>query len=207
MNKDIIVAKIDLAIKLDKELKAKKKELDNIKAELQSVALADMENKNLKYKQLFGDNGSCDVWYREKFEVDSFELLKTVSGDIAEGKIAKKEEIKYEVESNFKKALIALYKGEYKNNDIEEILSGLGLDDKSRKVVVKKLKGDYIKDKKLLESLGIDKDIEEELDAIREAKNYELITRYFEVDKLDIENLKKAIWVEDSLSLGLAYEN
>lgn len=207
MQKDMMVTKIDKAIKLDRELKEKKKELDSIKAELQAIALQDMENKNLKWRQLFGHDGSCDVGYREKFEVDSLELLKNVVGDIAEGKIAKKEEIKYEVESNFKKALIALYKGEYKNNDIKQVLISLELDDTSIKVALKKLKGDYIKDKKLLESLGISGSIEEELDSIREAKNYELITRYFEVDKLDVEDLKRAIWVEDALSLGLTYES
>ncbi|EJU21184.1 hypothetical protein HMPREF1143_1383, partial [Peptoanaerobacter stomatis] len=69
----------------------------------------------------------------------------------------------------------------------------------------------YIADKKLLESLGaIDSDgLEEELDIIREHKNYENISRYIDTKNIDddfIEKLKKAIFVEDNLSLGLSYE-
>ena len=76
---------------------------------------------------------------------------------------------------------------------------------------MKKLKGEYIADKKILESLGaVDSDgLEEELDAIRENKNYENISRYINIESIDstfLEKLKRAISVEDTLSLGLMYE-
>lgn len=199
--------KIDRAIELDREMKEKKKELDGIKADLQSVALEEMENKNLKWKQLFGSEGSCDVSYKEKLEIDNYVLLKELLGDLLDTKVVKKEEVKFDVDNKFKNALIALYKEEYKSHDIKKILSDLGLDEKQIKTAEKKLKGEYLKDKLFLESLGITENLEEELDAIKEAKNLELIKRYFEPDEIDIDKLKRAIFVEESLSLGLTYEN
>lgn len=202
---------IDKAIRLDKEIKEKKKELDEAKAMLQAEGLSEMENKNLKYLQIFGDGGSCDLSYKQKLEIENINVLKELFGNILDSKVSKREEIKYEVESKFKSALISLYLGDYKNHDIDVILASLGLDDNKRKLAMKKLKGDYIADKKLLESLGaIDSDgLEEELDIIREHKNYENISRYIDTKNIDddfIEKLKKAIFVEDNLSLGLSYE-
>jgi hypothetical protein len=202
---------IDKAIRLDKEIKEKKKELDEAKAMLQAEGLSEMENKNLKFYQVFSENGSCEMTYKQKLEIENINVLKELFGNILDSKISKREEVKYEVESKFKSALIALYIGDYKNHDIDIILASLGLDDNKRKLAMKKLKGEYIADKKLLESLGaIDEDgLEEELDIIREQKNYENISRYIDTKNIDenfIEKLKKAIFVEDNLSLGLSYE-
>lgn len=201
-----IVEKIDRAVNLDREMKEKKKELDSIKAELQTIALNEMENKNLKWKQLFGNEGRCDVAYKEKLEVDNYSLLKELFGDLLDGKVTKEEEIKYKLQSRFKDALLALYKGSYKNHDLKKMLADLGLDDKAIKTALKKLKGDYVKDKDVLNSLGIIGELEEELDVIKEAKNFELVDRYFGIDEIDTAKLKKAIWVEDGLSIGISYE-
>ncbi|EHL19803.1 hypothetical protein HMPREF9628_01319 [Peptoanaerobacter stomatis] len=202
---------IDKAIRLDKEIKEKKKELDEAKAMLQADGLSEMENKNLKYLQIFGGGGSCDLSYKQKLEIENINVLKELFGNILDSKVSKREEVKYEVESKFKSALIALYIGDYKEHDIDIILASLGLDDNKRKLAMKKLKGEYIADKKLLESLGaIDEDgLEEELDIIKEYKNYELVKRYIDIDSIDDKfknELKRAISIEDSLSLGLSYE-
>lgn len=202
---------IDKAIRLDKEIKEKKKELEGTKAMLQANALSEMENKNLKFYQVFSENGSCEMTYKQKLEIENINVLKELFGNILDSKVSKREEIKYEVESKFKSALIALYTGNYKEHDIDALLASLGLDDNKRKLALKKLKGDYIADKKLLESLGaIDGDgLEEELDIIKEYKNYENISRYIDTKNIDdnfTEKLKKAIFVEDNLSLGLSYE-
>lgn len=202
---------IDKAIRLDKEIKEKKKELEGTKAMLQADGLSEMENKNIKFYQVFSENGSCEMTYKQKMEIENINVLKELFGNILDSKISKREEVKYEVESKFKSALISLYTGDYKEHDIDTLLASLGLDDNKRKLALKKLKGDYIADKKLLESLGaIDEDgLEEELDIIREHKNYENISRYIDTKNIDdnfIEKLRKAIFVEDSLSLGLSYE-
>lgn len=199
--------KIDKAIKLDRQMKSDKKELDVLKAELQSIALEEMENKNIKYTQYFGAAGSCEVAYKEKFEIDNYPLLKEILGELLDTKVVKKEEVKFDVDATFKKALIALYNGDYKELNISDILAGIGLDDKSIKAALKKLKGEYIKDKKTLEGYGASGDLEEELDAIREAKNYELIQRYFGDAEIDRDKFRRAIFIEEGLSIGLTYEN
>lgn len=202
-----IEQKIDKAIELDSRIKKDKKELDLLKADLQAIALQEMENKSLKYKQFFGGKGSCQVAYKEKFEIDNYPLLHEILGELLDTKVVKKEEIKFDVDATFKKALIALYNGDYKDHDIRKILVGLGLDDTQIKAALKKLKGDYIKDKQVLESYGVTEDLEEELDAIKETKNYELIKRYFGDTAIEMDKFKRAIFVEESLSIGLTYDN
>ena len=202
---------IDKAIRLDKEVKVKKKELDETKAIIQSEGLKELENKNMKYVQFYGDDGSCEVMYKQKMDIENIDVLKEIFGNVVDNKIKIRQEIKYDIESKFKKALISLYVGDYKEHDLDSLLSSLGLDDDKKKVALKKLKGEYAADKKVLESLGaVDEDgLEEELDIIREHKNFELVSKYIDINDID-DNLKKqiqrALSIENTLSLGLTYE-
>lgn len=208
MQADMIAVKINRAIEFEKQIKSLKTALEGLKAELQAEALAQLENKNLKYIQLFGDVGSFEVVHKVKFEIDNFKELVAAVGDLAKDKVTRKESVKYEVDTRFKDALTALVQGSYKAHDIREILLDAGIEDeKSLKLAIKKLKGDYKKDKALLESIGLTGDLEEELDAIREAKNYELVQRFFDLAQVDLEKLKRSIYIEDSLSVGLNYES
>lgn len=199
---------VDEAIMLDRRMKADKKRLDEIKSTLTSEAVAQMDNKNLKYYQVYGETGKFNVFYKEKFEVDRYNVLEKILGELAEGKIAKKQETKYDVDSKFKAALIALFKGEYSNlTNLSAILDSLGLESKTINAISKKLKGDYIADKKLLESVGVTGDLEEELDAIRLYKNWETVNRFFgDLSDEQIAEIKRAIFVEDSISVGFDYE-
>lgn len=201
-------ALVDEAILLDRRMKEDKKRLDEIKATLTTQATQVMDNKNLKYHQVFGESGRFNVFYKEKFEVDRYSVLRDVLGDLAEGKISKKTDVKYDVDTKFKAALIALYKGEYSNvTPPSFVLGNLGLDPATIKAVSKKLKGDYVTDKKLLESVGAQGDLEEELDAIRQYKNWEMVDRFFgDLTLEQIAEVKSAIFVEDGISVGLDYE-
>lgn len=202
---------INKVIQLDKEIKNKKKEQEELKAKLQSEGLLELENKNLKYLQMYGTDGTVDMAYKTKMEIENIKTLKEIFGYVIDAKVETKISTKYEMENKFKTALIALYTGDYKKHNIEEILYKLGLDENNTKLAMKKLKGEYIADKKLLESLGAkDKDgLEEELDAIRENKNYELLERYIDIEKIDDsirEKIKRAISIEESISMGISYE-
>lgn len=199
-------ALVDTAISLDETSKTMKKLLDQIKAKLQKIAVDEIDNKNIKYVRYGGTIGNCEITQKTKFEIENYMKLVDVVNDkiLIEDKITRKVEVKYDIENNFKKALIALYKGEYADNDLPSILANcLGLSDKALKLAQKKLKGEYAKDKELLESLGCTGELEEELDAIRAKKNIDLIRRYFDPEKLDIETLKKAIYLEDSVGVTL----
>lgn len=204
-----LAEKIDRAIALERDIKEMEKEVKTLKAELQAEALAELENKNLKYVQFFGSRGSLEAAHKVKFEVDNYQLLLEVIGDLAKGKVVRKtvENVKYEVDTRFKDALIALVNGDFARHDIAAVLAEAGIADaKKLKLALKKLKGDYKKDKALLESFGLQGDLEEELDAIREAKNQTLIDHFFGSRAIDFDKLKRSIYIEDSLSVGLNYE-
>lgn len=199
--------KIDRALYLERTIKGLNKKLNELKADIQAEGLREIENKNIRFIQFFGNQGSCEVGYKQKLQVDNYTKLAKVIGSIAQEKIKKTTEVKYDMDKKFKEALMCLYLGDYKQHDLDELLVSLGITDaKKKKQVLKKLKGEYKKDKKTLESAGIVGDLEEELDAIREQKNYEQIIRYFDIENISIEQLKLAIFVEDSLSIGLKQE-
>lgn len=201
--------KLERVHQIEKVMAALKKEKEEITAEFQSYGLEQLENKNIKHLELSSDSGSCNIGYKEKLSVDNFEKLREVGGSIIDAKAKLVMETKIEfADRKFQTALIALYKQEYKEHDLPSLLRELGLDESEIKVALKKLKGDYFKDKALLESFGAnDDDLEEELDIIKEHINYELITRYFDVEAIDIEQLKKAIFVEDTLSIGYKFKD
>lgn len=200
---------IDEGIELDRQMKQSKKRLDQIKAALTKFAYIEMDNKSLKYMQLFGTNGHFNVVYKEKFEIDNYNRLNMAFGEVVASNISRKVEVKYEVTDRFKASLIAICKDEYSPmTSIDEVLQGLGLDSKAIKTAKKKLKGDYLKDKKVLESLGVTGECEEELYAIRLYKNYELVDRFFgELTAEQIEQVKKSVFIEDGISVGFEYND
>lgn len=201
-----LAEKINQAIALEKRMKEDKRRLDGLKAELQSEIYEDMLNKNLKWRQMGASLGLCNVMVKDKLEIDSYKLLIELLGDVAESKITKKEKVDYEIAGEFKRALIALYRQDYKKGDLTGLLAQLELDDKQRKFALKKLSGDYAKDKQLLSGLGVIGELEEELDLIHDQKNYELVSRYFDLEKIDetfMKKLKLALSVEDTVAIGL----
>lgn len=200
--------KLERVHQIEKSISSLKKEKDEITAEFQAYGLRQLENKNIKYLELSGGEGSCNIGYKEKLTIDNFERLKTVCGSIIDSKAKITMEPKVEfTDKKFQAALIALYKGEYKEHDLPGLLRGLGLDESEIKLSLKKLKGDYFKDKALLESFGAnDDDLEEELDMIKEHLNYELVSRYFDLENINIEDIRKAIFVEDSLAVGYKFK-
>ena len=203
-------ALIGRAITLDNEIKHKKKELEAVKAKLQALALAEMENKNLRYVRYSSILGNCEASYKTKFELDNYSKLAYALGDnlLLEDKVKRIQEVKYDVDSRFKKALIALARNDYAANDLDAVVQGLGITDlQTQKLVLKKLKGDYAKDRALLESVGCHGEMEEELDAIREELNRRMIDRYFASDLVDRDEIRKSVYIEDSLSITLTANN
>lgn len=54
--------------------------------------------------------------------------------------------------------------------------------------------------------MGYPAALEEELDLIHGQKNYELVSRYFDLEQVDetfLKRLRLAVSVEDSISIGL----
>ena len=200
-----IAALISRAVTLDSEIQQRKTALEEIKAKLQTAALAEMENKNLRYVRYDSLYGSVEMTYKTKLEIDNYARLAAAldASVLVEDKIVRRQSVKYDIDARFKAALIALARGDYAAHDIDGILLSMGIEDaQMRKVVRKKLKGDYAKDKEVLASVGIGGDREEELDAIREELNRQLVERFFEPDLVDRE-VRNSVNLDESLSLTL----
>ncbi|MDO5097087.1 MAG: hypothetical protein Q4D65_11015 [Peptostreptococcaceae bacterium] len=194
---------------LDSKIKEMTRTKKLIESELQSVLFQELENKNLKFIEVDTTSGAANLAYKNKLTIDDFGLLQVICGDMILSKVKREIEEKIKFSSKeFEGAVIALYQGNYKEHNLDELLFSLGLDEKQKKTALKKLKGDYIKDKELLESMGAqDDDLEEELDIIKEHKNWELVSRFFGTDEVDLEKLKRAIFVEEILAFGTKFKD
>ena len=194
------------AIELDKKIKSDSKILDGYKAQLQAEGLQILDNKNLKQVEFSGDSGVCRIQYKQKLEVDNLKRLIEAVGDIAADMATIERTVSVKYDGKFKEALIALYSNNYKQHDIYQILLYEGLEHKQIEVIMKKLKGDYYKDFDLLKSYGLQGELEELLDAVKEQKCYELVNRFFDIDKVDRDKLNLALSVEESLAVGLSHQ-
>ena len=170
-----IAALISRAVTLDSEIQQRKTALEEIKAKLQTAALAEMENKNLRYVRYDSLYGSVEMTYKTKLEIDNYARLAAAldASVLVEDKIVRRQSVKYDIDARFKAALIAL------------------------------ARGDYAKDKEVLASVGIGGDREEELDAIREELNRQLVERFFEPDLVDRDEVRNSVNLDESLSLTL----
>ncbi len=126
-----VAALISRAVTLDREIRQRKKSLEAIKAKLQTAALAEMENKNLRYVRYDSLYGSAETTYKTKLEIDNYARLAAAldASVLVEDKIVRRLSVKYDVDARFKEALIALVRGDYAEHDIDGILLGMGLED------------------------------------------------------------------------------
>ena len=207
MNRLFVDGRIQMLAELDAQIKSLTKTKKALEAELQSEMLSEIENKNLKYLECSNAQGTVTLAYKNKLEVDDRELLIELFGDMVRSKV--KVEIKEDIKvtnKHFARALIALYKDDYKEHNLELLLHGLGLEDVQIKTALKKLKGEYLADKELLNSFGCHGDeLEEELDIIKEHKDWELVRRFFGSNVVDMDKLKRAIFVEETLAFGTKF--
>ncbi len=201
---------VDEAVKLDRRMKEDKKNLDRLKARLTAAAYEEIDNKHLRYKQIHGADGVFTAAYKESFRLDDYERLIAIVGEIAKAQITRtaKEEVKYDVEARFKRALTALYLDDFSDEiSVEQVLQELGLAASAVKMAAKKLQGEYMRDKKVLESVGVTGEREEELDAIRRYRNWELVEHFFgDLSTSARAQLKRTIWIENQLAAGLEYK-
>lgn len=205
---------IEFAAAKDSKIKAATSELDLIKAELQNRAEQELQEKNVKFTEFFGmANSYVNVSYAQKLEVLNMPKVKSLLPEVAAEKISTKPaEVKYEFEKVFKQALIAVITQDYSSEyTVEQIVDGAGwkMDTKQRSLILKKLKGEYAKDRdmirKTLGSMNLDVDVE--LYFIYKAKNWQLIQAFFPVENFEkwAEELRKYIAVDETPKIELKY--
>ncbi|PHS34919.1 MAG: hypothetical protein COA82_06730 [Alkaliphilus sp.] len=207
---------VNKLVKWDKLMKEGKKEQSKLKAELQNVAVLELENSKKKQIKYYGNEGNTVVvTMAEKVEMISRAYLReAITKNILEEFM--KTETKYTLNDKFKKIVGPILSGNYSEQKVEDVISEMGLDMKKGKLARKKLKGVYDKDIDFLVSIGMTKENAGEYAFfISEAFAWERVVKLLEVAghvqgtdnfKAAIKGIKQALIVEETLKIEIKYE-
>ena len=208
---------IGACVWLDKEQKKSRTIMNSYKAELQARGLSLMEDRNVKYVKFYGEEGSVAITDSMSLDILNPDKLKELVGE-GVYKMKVREELKpaYKCDAKFEKALKAIFAGDYTfEMTMEEFLDEMSIrpNEKQKKLLMKKLKGEFEKDKETLIAVLApetekEPDFDVELWYIYRIKNGELIRAFLPEEMLDktIEEIRKCILVETKTALTLDYE-
>lgn len=208
---------IGACVTLDREQKKRRAMLNGYKAELQARGLALMEDHNVKYVKFYGGEGSAAITDSMSLDILNPDKLKELVGEgVYNMKVKEETKTTYKYDSKFEKALKAIFTGDYTfETTLEEFLEEMSIkpDAKQKKLLMKKLKGEFEKDKETLISVLVPEgqeapDFDVELWYIYRIKNGELIRAFLPEEMLDstIESIRKSILVETKTSITLDYD-
>ena len=206
---------IEACVGLDREQKKSRALMNSYKAELQARGQALIDDHNVRYVKFYGDEGSAAITDSMSLDILNPDKLKElVGGGVYGMKVKEETKTTYKYDSKFERALKAIFTGDYSFEDLGDFLGEMSIkpDDQQKKLLLKKLKGDYEKDKETLLSVlapkGEEPDLDIELWYIYRIKNGELIRAFLPEEMLDktIEDIKKCILVETKTSITLDYE-
>lgn len=208
---------IGACVTLDREQKKSRAMLNGYKAELQARGLALMEDHNVKYVKFYGGEGSAAITDSMSLDILNPNKLKELVGEgVYNMKVKEETKTTYKYDSKFEKALKAIFTGDYTfETTLEEFLEEMSIkpDAKQKKLLIKKLKGEFEKDKETLISVLVPEgqeapDFDVELWYIYRIKNGELIRAFLPEEMLDItiEGIRKSILVETKTSITLDYD-
>lgn len=182
-------------------------------AELQARGLSIMEDRNKQYVRFYGDAGCASVTDRQSLDILNPDRLKLcVTEGVYKKNVTETTETKYKCKPEFERMLKALFTGDYTfEMELEEFLDQMHLipDAKQKKLLMKKLKGDYEKDRKVLQGVfGVEDDWDVELWYIHRIRNAQLIRIFLPEDMLDttMQELKKCVMVDSKVAVALDYE-
>jgi len=206
---------ISACIQLDRDQKESRAALNRYKAELQARGIALMEDYNVKYIKFYGADGSATIMDSMSLGILNPDRLKELVGSgVYEMKVKAETKTAYKCDSRFERALKAIFTGDYSFESLEDFLGEMSIkpDDKQKKLLLKKLKGEFEKDKETLLSVlapeGEEPDLDIELWYIYRIKNGELIRSFLPEEMLEktIAEIRRCILVETKTSITLDYE-
>lgn len=206
------------AIELDQEQKQSKRELDLVKAELQARGLQVIEDRNIKYIKFFSPEGSAAVSDTQSLDVLNVDKLKDLLTEgVWKQNVTETTKTDYKYKPMLDRALKAIFTGDYTfEYSLEEFVDEYlptSIDAKQKKLLLKKLKGYYAKDKEvLINVLGYSEneevpDFDVELWYIYKIKNGELIQAILpeECFTQTLEEIKKCLIVDSKTSITIDY--
>ena len=206
---------VDELVQLDRLRLQTARNISKYQAELQARGISIMEDRNKQYTRFYGSMGAAaSVTDRQSLDILNPDRLKLcVSEGVWKKNVTETMETKYKCSANFERMLKALFTDDYTfEMDLEEFLDSqmhILPDTKQKKLLLKKLSGDYEKDRKNLAAIfDTECDWDVELYYIHKIKNAELIRAFLPDDMLDatIRELKKCVIVDSKTAITLDYK-
>lgn len=206
------------AVRLDQRAKSCRKELDAVKAELQARGLVLIEDRNVRYVKFYAQEGSAAVADAQSLEVLNVDRLRELLSDgVWKQNVTETTKTEYKYKPLLERVLKAVFTGDYTfEYTLEEFLTEhlpVKPDAKQLKLLLRKLKGDYVKDKDVLAGVfGFDPqsmpDFDVELWYIYRIKNGELIRAVLPEEFLDqtMEEIKKCLIVDSKTAITIDYQ-
>ena len=206
------------AVRLDQRAKSCRKELDAVKAELQARGLVLIEDRNVRYVKFYAQEGSAAVTDAQSLEVLNVDRLRELLSDgVWKQNVTETTKTDYKYKPLLERVLKAVFTGDYTfEYTLEEFLTEhlpVKPDAKQLKLLLRKLKGDYVKDKDVLAGVfGFDPqsmpDFDVELWYIYRIKNGELIRAVLPEEFLDqtMEEIKKCLIVDSKTAITIDYQ-
>jgi len=217
MDEAVMKAKVDEFAKWVNLAAEAKKEIEKLKAEFQRQAVELMKDRKVKQVEFWGtQNAKVAVTTTETLKLVSYHFLLQVVGETLLKDFVK-EEPQYKLSEPFKRLLTAIFQGAYVEQSVEEVIAQITGDEKTRKTLKKKLKGNYEKDVeslKVIVGLG-DKDAEHFAYFVQEAVNYGKIVHLLEAAGYArntedftkaLDAIRHAVVVEEGIKVGLEAE-
>lgn len=208
---------IGACIGLDREMRKLRGMMNRYKAELQARGEAAIDDHNVRYVKFYGDEGSAAITDSMSLDILNPDKLKRLVGEgVYNMKVREETKTSYKFDSKFEKALKAIFTGDYTfEATLEEFLGQMSIkpDERQKKLLLKKLKGEFEKDKETLASVLAQTgqeapDFDVELWYIYRIKNGELIRAFLPDGKVEetIGEIRKSIFVEAKTSITLDYD-
>lgn len=204
---------VDRYAELQAQIDGAKLEIDGIKAYIETQAEADLEDTKMKTVEYYGTHG-CRVVVQNAATVKpiSWVVIKEVLGKTVPDFL--KEETKYSLTEVAKTMLANMFKGDYIEDSIENVVCRMTDNSKKQKVLMKRLKGKYKQDmKNIMKYAELDeKDASDYAFMVSEVMAYQNILRIMEASgnggtvEEAVEKVKSALIVEDTIKVSLEAE-
>lgn len=211
---------VERLVELDRENKKTKREMDKIKAELQQRGIQTLENQNVKIARFYAATGNVSVMETQSMDILNIPKLRELLGEgLWETKVKVKTETKYDYDKRLEQMLKAIFRDDYTfEYTLEEFVSehmSVKPTPDQKRLLLKKLKGDYVSDRKTMLSVfdyaegASAPDFDVELYYIYKIKNAELIRAFLPEEFLDdtMKKIKDIMIVDGKTSITLSYQD
>lgn len=157
LNSTEISSRVDRMAEIKRQITVLKSESDGIEAELLKQFEADVEDTKYRTVRYSGNGAAVVANYADKVALVYPSMLKKIFGEAYSDVVV--EETAYKLSANAKRLLAALYKKEYlRGTSVDMCISRISDDDKTRKVLTKRVKGKNFEGDKnnLMKLAGLD---------------------------------------------------